>query len=171
MTRRVNCKSLAMLGTAAGIVCLSTFANLASGAERIHTRRPVGPIKVVGPKPAPALNLAAGDRVQRILGLKTSGRARVTLVVSAAASPLVDPHLGVRLKIERCSSTWREKGAAYRCPGRTRLVLADGAALGRHTLRNLARRGRNHLRLTLTLPQSAPNTLQGQSARLVYSFR
>jgi hypothetical protein len=170
MGHRANWKSLATLGTAVGIICLSTFANLASGAQRIHTRRPTGRIVVVGAKLTPAVNLAAGDRAQRVVDLKAGGRARVTLKVSAGASPLVDPRLGVRLKLERCSKAWRARGAAYKCSGRTKLVLADGPALGRHTLRKLARKGKNHLRLTLTLPASAPNALQGQSARLVYTF-
>ena len=157
------------VAAAAGLACLMTFANLASGAARIDNRRPAGRIRVVG-KLVPALGLAAGDRAQRVLELKSGGRSRATLVITAGSSPLVDPQLGVRLKIERCTKKWRAQRAAYSCAGKTFVVLADGPALGRHTLRKLARRGKSHLRVTLTLPQSAPNALQGQSAQLVYKF-
>ena len=159
------------VAAALGLAGLMTFANLASGADRIDNRRPSGRIRVIGAKLAPTLELAAGDRAERVLELKTGGRSRVKLLVTAPnASPLVDPNLGVRLRIDRCSKTWKQQGAVYSCPGRAIAVLTDGPAVGRHPLRKLAGKRKNHLRLTLTLPQSAPNALQGQNAQLVYKF-
>lgn len=162
--------AVAAIGTAAAVVCLVTFANLASGAVRIENRRPSGRIAVVGAKLAPARNLAAGDTAQRIVDLEVRRGTRATLTVSAPASPLTDRAVGVRLRIDRCPKAWRAKAGRYTCAGKVALVTADSAAVGKHALRSL-RRGRNHLRVRLTLPRSAPNALQGQSATLVYRFR
>jgi hypothetical protein len=171
---RLNGRSVTLLATAAGVVCLSTFANLASA--RIDTRGPHGRIAILHARFAPAVDLAAGDGAQRTFDLRTGGRTHVTLRVSASArsaqigSPLVDPQLGLRLAVDRCSTLWKKRGAAYKCRGKKHSVLVVGPAVGRHALRRLARRTVNHLRLTVTLPQGAPNALQGQSLRLVYKL-
>jgi len=159
----LNWKSIALAGSLAGLMA---FANLASGAARIddstHAR-----IKVVHAKFTPALNLAAGDRAQRIFDLKTRRRSRATLVVSSRTSPLAG---AVRIRVDRCAKAWRSRGATFSCKGKTVVVLSDSPALGKHALRKLSGRNANHLRLTLTLPQSAPNALQGQAAKLTYKF-
>jgi hypothetical protein len=158
--------------TAVGFACLMASASLAGGAGRIDNRLHFGHIKIVTVRLAPAVGLAAGDRDERILDLKTGGRSRVKLVVSSwPASLLVDPTLGLRLRIERCAKKWRKRGHTWSCHGRTSTVLSGAPALGRHVLRKLARRGQTHLRLTLTLPRSAPNSLQGLTAHLLYRFR
>jgi hypothetical protein len=164
-------KSVAVLSLAGAILGLIT-AGLATGAERIDNSRPAGRVRVVGAKLWPASALAAGDRVQRVLDLKTGGRRGVRLIVTARqASPLTDPKLGMRLKIERCPKAWRAKGKVFTCPARATVSLPDGPAVGVHKLRKLSGKGKNHLRLTLAVPQAASNALQGQSAALVYSFR
>jgi hypothetical protein len=77
----------------------------------------------------------------------------------------------MRLKIERCPRAWRAKSKVFTCPARATVSLPDGPAVGIHKLRKLSGKGKNHLRLTLAIPQAASNALQGQSAALVYSFR
>jgi hypothetical protein len=164
-------KSVAVLSVAGAILGLIT-AGLATGAERIDTSRPAGRVRVVGAKLWPASALAAGDRVQRVLDLKTGGRRGARLIVTTRqASPLTDPKLGVRLKIDRCPKAWRGKGRVYTCPAHATVSLREGPAVGAHKLRKLSGKGKNHLRLTLAIPQTAPNALQGQSAALRYSFR
>jgi hypothetical protein len=171
LNRARTTTSIPALATAAPLVCLIAFASLASGAARIETRRPAGRIVIVKARFAPASALAPGDRVQRVLELKTGGRARVAVTISTRKrSALLDPTLGLRVKIERCSKPWRAVGRAYACHGKTTTAVPDGPALGRHRLRKLSRRGKNHLRVTLTLPESAPTPLEGQSARLAYRF-
>jgi hypothetical protein len=165
-------KSVAVLSVAASTLGLTT-AGLATGAERIDNSRPGGRVRVVTAKLWPASALAAGDRVQRVLDLKTAGRRPARLIVTAdRASPLTDPKLGMRLKIERCPKAWRAKSrVVFTCQARTTVSLPDGPAVGVHKLRKLSANGNNHLRLILTLPPAAANALQGQSAALVYSFR
>jgi hypothetical protein len=163
--------SVAVLSVAGAILGLIT-AGLATGAERIDNSRPPGRVRVVGAKLWPASALAAGDRVQRVLDLKTGGRRGARLIVTARqASPLTDPKLGMRLKIDRCPKAWRAKSKVFTCPARATVSLTDGPAVGMHKLRKLTGKGKNHLRLTLAIPQAASNALQGQSAALVYSFR
>lgn len=154
---------------ATGFATLLTFASLASGAARIDNSRAHGLIAISHARFRPALNLVAGDRVQRVFDLRVRHRSHATLVVRAAtASTLTYVGVGVRIRIDRCSRPWRARGKTFRCRGRTVTSLRNSPALGRHTLRKLSGRRRNHLRLTLTLPSSAPNALQGQTARLVY---
>ena len=165
-------KQIATAATTTSLVLLMTFANLASGAGRIFAARPHGRIAVVGAKLAPARLVAAGDRIQRVLELRTGGRARVTLIAAAKAhSPLADTGVGLRLRVDACTKVWRRiRGGGYACRGKSTVAAAEAPALGRHVLRKLRKRGKNHLRLMLTLPQSAPNALQGQSVELVYKF-
>jgi hypothetical protein len=159
---------LSVAGASLGLIT----AGLATGAERIDNSRPTGRVRVVGAKLWPANALAAGDRAQRVLDLKTGGRRAARLIVTARqASPLTDPKLGMRLKIERCPKAWHPKGLVFTCPTRTTLSLPDGPAVGVHKLRKLGGKGKNHLRLTLAMPASAPNALQGRSAVLLYTFR
>jgi hypothetical protein len=166
-------KQIATAGAAVGLVALMAFANLASGAGRIVSTRPRGKIAVVGTKLTSARSLAAGDRVQRVLEVRTGGRMRVTLLVTAkAASPLTDRSVGLRLRVDSCAMGWRRgAGGSYTCRGKTTVAAAEAPALGRHVLRKLRKRRKNHLRLTLTLPQSAPNALQGQIVELVYKLK
>ena len=165
-------RQIGATATTAGLVVLMIFANLASGAGRIHSTRPRGKIAIVAGKLSPARLLAPGDRAQRVLELRTGGRARVTLLTAAKApSPLADRSVGLRLRVEACTKIWRRAGGGYTCRGKTTVVATDAPAVGRHVLRKLRKRGKNHLRLTLTLPQLAPNALQGRSVALTYKFR
>jgi hypothetical protein len=172
MRRKRVPRQTAAIAMTAGLTLLMIFANLASGAGRIHSTRPRGKIAIVASKLSSARTLAAGDRVQRVLELRTGGRARVTLLTAAKApSPLIDRSVGLRLRVDACTKVWRAAAGGYTCRGKTTVVAADAPAVGRHVLRKLRKWGKNHLRLTLALPQSAPSALQGQSVALVYRFR
>jgi hypothetical protein len=168
-----TCRLLAAVGIASALLTLLVFANLASGADRINSGRPRHKIAIVGSKLASAQTLAAGDRVERIFDLKTAGKARVTLFVAVKdASPLTDPRLGLRVRVDACAKAWKlAANRTYLCTAKAALTSPEAPALGRHVLKRLRKRGRNHLRLTLTLPSSAPNALEGQSAKLSYRFR
>jgi hypothetical protein len=169
-----TCRVLAAVGIAGALLMLLVFANLASGADRIDSGKPRHKIAILASKLASAQTLAAGDRVERIFDLKTAGKARVTLFVAVKqATPLTDPKLGLRVRLDACIRAWRLTAdrKRYRCKGKAALVSSEAPALGRHLLEKLRKRGRNHLRLTLTLPSSAPNALEGQSAQLIYRFR
>lgn len=129
-----------------------------------------------------ASNLAAGDTIQRAVNVKDTGSiplASVTLTTSATTSSLLntDTTNGLQMVIDKCSIAWTEGGAGppytYTCGGTTTSVLASAPVIGTNlTLSNvtLTAGTDNFLRVTLTLPSAAPNTLQGQSSVINYAF-
>ena len=78
--------------------------------------------------------------------------------------------------LDKCSVAWTETGGppyTYTCGGTTTSVLASAPVIGTNlTLSNLALTAGtdNFVRVTLTLPTVAPNTLQGQSSVIQYAF-
>jgi hypothetical protein len=126
---------------------------------------------------APALLLAPGDRVQRLVELRARGRghfAAVYLVVRVRrSSPLdIDRARGLQVELRSCSRRWRRHGASYACAGKTHVVLSRRPLVGRTKLKRLRLiPGRaNHLRLQVTLPRRSPVALQGQRTAALYSF-
>jgi spore coat-associated protein N len=129
----------------------------------------------------PGVAMAAGDRLQRTFDLRSLNDApimRVALTSHAHPSSRLDRDRanGLRLRIDRCSSAWRELRRPYRysCAGRRTQVVAWRPVIGTGMplvgLANLTRTRTAHLLLTLLLPQQAPNSLQGQRSGLTYTF-
>jgi hypothetical protein len=126
---------------------------------------------------APALLLAPGDGVQRLLRLGARGRGRfaaVYLVVRTRSHSqlALDRHRGLQVELRSCSRRWRRRGAAYTCAGRNRVVLSRRPLVGRSRLARLhLAAGRTvRLKLTVTLPRQSPPALAGQTTAVVYSF-
>jgi hypothetical protein len=128
-----------------------------------------------------ASNIAAGDTIQRAVTIRNTGTialASVTLTTSATTSSLLDTDTtnGLQMVLERCSVAWTETGGppyTYTCGGTSSTVLASAPVVGTNlTLSNLALGAGvdNFVRVTLTLPSTAPNTLQGQSSVIQYAF-
>lgn len=125
---------------------------------------------------APALLLAPGDRVQRLVDLRIRGRGRfaaVYLLVRARPHSQLDLDRtdGLQVELRSCSRRWRRHGASYACTGKRRLVLSPRPLVGRTKLRRLRlATGRTHLLLQLTLPPRSAVALQGQTTAARYSF-
>jgi spore coat-associated protein N len=129
-----------------------------------------------------ASNIAAGDTMQRSVDLKQTGTlalASIVLTTSATSSSLLDTDTtnGLQMVIDKCSVAWTEGGSApaytYTCGGTITSVLASVPVIGTNlTLNNITLTAGtdNFLRVTLTLPSAAPNTLQGKSSTIQYSF-
>jgi Zn-dependent alcohol dehydrogenase len=128
-----------------------------------------------------ASNLAAGDTIQRSVDVKNTGSislASVTLSTAATTSSLLDTDTtnGLQMVIDKCSVAWTETGGppyTYTCGGTTSTVVASVPVIGTNlALSNLSLGANvdNFLRVTLTLPSGAPNTLQNQSSVIQYSF-
>jgi hypothetical protein len=128
-----------------------------------------------------ASGLAAGDSVQRTVNVKNTGTidmSAVTLSTSATTSSLLDTDAtnGLQMVISQCSVPWTEAGGpayTYSCTGSTTSTLASRPLIGS----NLSLSGltvtpgtNNYLRVTLTLPSSAPDTLQNQSSVITFAF-
>ena len=174
--------SIAVLGSAASIAGLGTFATFTSSTSASHTIASgtlslTAPVSRLGTGASP---IAAGDTMQRAIDLSYSGTisfGSVTLTTSATSSSLLDTDAtnGLQIAIDKCSQAWTESGPpyTYTCGGSTSSVLASRALIGSAiALSNLTLTAgsTDHLRVTVTLPSSADNTLQNKSSAIDYTF-
>jgi len=174
--------SVAVLGSAASIAGLGTFATFTSSTSASHTIASgtlslTAPVSRLGTGASP---IAAGDTMQRAIDLSYSGTisfGSVTLTTSATSSSLLDTDAtnGLQIAIDKCSQAWTESGPpyTYTCGGSTSSVLASRALIGSAiALSNLTLTAgsTDHLRVTVTLPSSADNTLQNKSSTIDYTF-
>jgi len=174
--------SIAVLGSAASIAGLGTFATFTSSTSTSHTIASgtlslTTPVSRLGTGASP---IAAGDTMQRAIDLSYSGTisfGSVTLTTNATSSSLLDTDAtnGLQIAIDKCSQAWTESGPpyTYTCGGSTSSVLASRALIGSAiALSNLTLTAgsTDHLRVTVTLPSSADNTLQNKSSAIDYTF-
>ena len=174
--------SIAVLGSAASIAGLGTFATFTSSTSTSHTIASgtlslTAPVNRLGTGASP---IAAGDTMQRAIDLSYSGTisfGSATLTTSATSSSLLDTDAtnGLQIAIDKCSQAWTESGPpyTYTCGGATSSVLASRALIGSAiALSNLtlAAGSTDHLRVTVTLPSSADNTLENKSSTIDYTF-
>jgi spore coat-associated protein N len=174
--------SIAVLGSAASIAGLGTFATFTSSTSASHTivsgtLSLTAPVSRLGTGASP---IAAGDTMQRAIDLSYSGTisfGSATLTTSASSSSLLDTDAtnGLQIAIDKCSQAWTESGPpyTYTCGGSTSSVLASRALIGSAiALSNLTLTAgsTDHLRVTVTLPSSADNTLQNKSSTIDYTF-
>jgi len=182
--------TIAVLGAAASIAGLGTYATFTSTTSQNHTISSGTVTIALGATGAStnrlnigASGLAPGDTIQRSVDLINSGSldlASVTLTTTAAPSSLLDTDAtnGLQMVIDRCSNAWTEGGVApaytYTCSGATSTVLASRAVVGSNlTLSNLSALTNgvtDHLRVTLSFPSAAPNSFQNQSSTIQYTF-
>ena len=174
--------SIAVLGSAASIAGVGTFATFTSSTSVSHTIASgtlslTAPFSRLGTGASP---IAAGDTMQRAIDLSYSGTisfGSATLTTNATSSSLLDTDAtnGLQIAIDKCSAAWTESGPpyTYTCGGSTSTVLASRALIGADVaLSNLTLTAgsTDHLRVTITLPSGAGNTLQNQSSTITYAF-
>jgi hypothetical protein len=159
--------------TSAAAAYSSGTVNIALGATGAVTNRLT----------VPAANLVPGDTIQRAADLSNTSTAAlpVTLTtIAAAPSTLLDSSaaMGLQMVIDRCPAAWTEAGVSpaytYTCSGTITSVLASRPVIGANlALSNLTAGGPgivDHLRVTLTFPVGADNTLQGLSSTVTFAF-
>ena len=174
--------SIAVLGSAASIAGLGTFATFTSSTSASHTIASgtlslTAPVNRLGTGASP---IAAGDTMQRAIDLSYSGTisfGSATLTTSATSSSLLDTDAtnGLQIAIDKCSQAWTESGPpyTYTCGGSTSSVLASRALIGSSIALSsltLTAGSTDHLRVTVTLPSSADNTLENKSSTIDYTF-
>src|SRR6188508_2615669 len=180
--------TIAVLGAAASIAGLGTYATFTSTTSQGHAISS-GTVTIALGATGAATNrlnigasgLAPGDTIQRSVDLLNSGSldlASVTLTTSASPTSLLDTDTtnGLQMVIDKCSVAWTESGPpyTYTCGGTTSSVVASRPVIGSNlALSNLGTTtagATDHLRVTLTLPSGAGNTLQNQSSTITYAF-
>jgi predicted ribosomally synthesized peptide with SipW-like signal peptide len=180
--------TLAILGAAASVAGLGTYATFTSSTSQSHAISS-GTVTIALGATGAATNrlnigasaLAPGDTIQRSVDLTNSGSldlASVTLTTTASPSSLLDTDAtnGLQMVIDKCSVAWTESGPpyTYTCGGSTTSLVASraviGAGISLGSLAALTAGGIDHMRVTLTLPSGAGNTLQNQSSTIGYAF-
>jgi spore coat-associated protein N len=182
--------SFALLGSAAGIAGLGTYATFTSSTPAQAQVLGAGTVSIQLGANGTAANrldvgasgLFPGDTIQRAVDLTSSGTngglAAITLTTSASPSSLLDTDKtnGLQLKVDSCSLPWAESGLpyTYTCPGTAQAVLASrpvvGADLALDHLTSLTAGGTDHLRTTVSLPQTAGDSFQGVSSSIGFVF-
>jgi predicted ribosomally synthesized peptide with SipW-like signal peptide len=180
--------SLAVLGAAASIAGLGTFATFTSSTSASQTvSSGTVTIGVGAPGPANRLtvgasNVAAGDTIQRAFDLSNTGSidlASTSFSTAATTSTALDTDTtnGLQMVVDKCSQAWTESGPpyTYTCGGTTSSVVASrpvvGSNISMSNVSDLLTTGTtDHLRLTLTLPSAAPNSLESLSSTIQYTF-
>jgi len=126
---------------------------------------------------APALLLAPGDRVQRLVELRARGRGHFAAVylsvrIRRTSRLARDRRHGLQVQLRSCSRRWRHRGRSYACDGKIRVVLSRRPLAGRSRLVRLGLVGGHtaHLKLVVRLPGASTRALAGQTTRVVYSF-
>ena len=121
-----------------------------------------------------AANLAAGDSLQRQLGLTNVGTKAVAAaavqVAPARSSPL---NSGLTVQVDRCSVAWVASGKALACHGKqTSLTgaLAPSSKQISLALAGLKPKATAWLRVTVKLAAGSSATQQGVSTTLTYTF-
>ena len=180
--------SVAILGAAAGVASLATFASFTSSTAAQAQSLTSGTVSITlgtaNRLTVGATNLVPGDTIQRAVDITNNGSAgtssvgSVSLTTTASPSSLLDTDTtnGLQMVVDKCSVAWTESGPpyTYTCGGTTTSVLASRAVIGNNialsNMSSITAGNTDHLRVTLTLPAAAGNTLQGQSSTLSYVF-
>jgi len=182
--------SFAVLGAAASLAGLGTFATFTSSTSASQSIQS-GTVSITLGATGPAnrltigaSNVLPGDTIERAVDLINNGSASaddlssIQLTTTASPSSLLDTDAtnGLQMVIDACSVPWTEAGPpfTYTCSGATSSVLASRAVIGANialsNLTSLTTGSTDHLRVTLTLPSVAGNTLQGLSSSISYTF-
>lgn len=180
--------SIALLGgtaAVAGIGTYATFTDSTSASQAVDSGVVDVSLGAVGSDnrlTVAAADIHPGDTIQRAFKLSNASSdtmASITLTTTATTSSALDTDTtgGLQMVIERCSVAWTESGSSpaftYTCSGTTSSVLASRPVIGSDlALSNLTLTpgATDNLRLTLSLPSSAGNSLQGQASVVQYTF-
>ena len=184
--------SFAVVGVAAAMAGLGTFATFTSSTSASHTISSgtvsinLGSTGAANRLTVGASNVVPGDTIQRAADLINNGKGSsdnlsgIVLTTTASPTSLLDTDAtnGLQMSIDKCSVAWTETGTApaynYTCSGTTSTVVASRAVIGANLplagLASLTTGSTDHLRVTLTLPAAAPNTMQGLTSTIAYNF-
>ena len=186
-TARKVLGSLGVIGAAAAVAGMGTFGSFTDSTTPLDASVTSGTLSLDLNKanstvtlPMTATTFVPGDSISRSISLVNSGDlgfSSISMVTTAITSSLLDTDKanGLQLSLTSCPVAWTEtvvnKVATYSCANPT--TLANGPAVASTTLptlASLAAKGTDHLVVTLSLPGTAGNDLQGKTSALSVSF-
>jgi Camelysin metallo-endopeptidase len=188
-TTRKVVGSLAIAGTAAAVAGLGTFGTFTDSTTPVATTVQTGTldINLNVPSggysiPVTTSNFVPGDSITRAVNLSNDGSTALSSVTlaSVAAAPSIlttDTTNGLQLSVKSCSAPWTQgpnpSVPTYTCSGTTSTLYAGPAVANNVQLPNpasLASKGVDYLTFSVSLPTSADNSFQKQSASLSLTF-
>jgi spore coat-associated protein N len=176
--------SIAAAAFAVALVGVGAFAEWSTSVSKSQTVT-AGDVDLTAPGTnqltVAATGVAPGDTIQRQLDLVNSGSLdlrSVTLGSSAGATPptlFSDTTNGLQLTVISCDQAWTGASAPYTCGGTATAVYSGPASISPASeeagdLAAATAGGTDFLLFQLTLPTTAPNTMQGQSVTIDYTF-
>jgi spore coat-associated protein N len=189
--------SLGALGSAAGIAGLGTFATFTSTTSASQTVT-AGTVAITLGTAGTATNrltisatgIVPGDTISRAVDLTNASSdplGSVSVTTTAPTSSLLntDTTNGLKMTVQRCSIAWTESATfapayTYTCSGSTYVLGTSGVSGGVAVIQSAATLSGlsalssgtsvDHLLVTLYLPLTAPNTMQGLTSTIQYAF-
>jgi len=185
-TARKVVGSLGVIGAAAAVAGMGTFGSFTDSSTPVATTIQSGTLNIDVTQqgfavPVTTAGFVPGDSLTRAVNLVNSGNVAlgsVTLNTTVGAPSVLttDTTNGLQLAVKSCSVPWTQAGTAtaatYTCSG-TERVLGSGPAVSNITLNNpasLAAGATDYLTFAVSLPTTAGNTFQGQTAALSLVF-
>ena len=185
-TARKVVGSLGVIGAAAAVAGMGTFGSFTDSSTPVATTIQSGTLNIDVTQqgfavPVTTTGFVPGDSLTRAVNLVNSGNVAlgsVTLNTTVGTPSILttDTTNGLQLAVKSCSVPWTQAGTAtaatYTCSG-TERVLGSGPAVSNITLNNpasLAAGATDYLTFAVSLPTTAGNTFQGQSAALSLVF-
>lgn len=178
--------SFGVLGAAVAVAGLGTFGSFTDSTTPIATEVATGTVSIDVTQPGVTIPLTtsgflAGDSMSRAVDLVNDGTAALSGIslASTATVPSVlttDTTDGLQLTVRSCSAAWTQAGPAsaptYSCSGTAGTLLTGPAVVDSPLagVASLQAGGVDHLLLTVSLPNSAGNSFQGQSSTLGLTF-
>jgi hypothetical protein len=183
--------SLAIAGTAAAVAGLGTFGTFTDSTAPVATTVQTGTVDINLNQPTGAVaipvstnNFVPGDSITRAVNLSNDGTSALSTVTLTSASTSTVPSAlttdtvhGLQLTVKACPVAYTQGGTAtaptYTCSGTERSLFSGPAASSNIAISNAASlnpKGIDHLTFSISLPSSADNTFQKQSASLSLTF-
>jgi spore coat-associated protein N len=176
--------SIAAASFAATLIGVGAYAEWSTSVSKSQTVT-AGSVELTAPGTnqlvVAATNVAPGDTIQRQLDLVNSGSidlGSVTLGSAGGATPptiFTDTTNGLQLSLSGCDEAWTGASAPYTCAGTSTAVYSGPASISPASdvtadLASATAGGTDHLLFQLSLPTTAPNSMQGQSVTIDYTF-
>ena len=180
-TARKVIGSLGVIGAAAAVAGLATFGTFTDSTTPVNATIDSGTLSItatqVGTLPLTVSGFVPGDSMTRAVTLANDGDlsfGSLTLGASVTTSSVLTTDFvnGLRKSVRSCDVAWTESGNTYTCASGEK-VLGSGPVMANVDLAGsaaLAAQGTDHLAYTISLPTTADNTFQGQSAALSLTF-
>ena len=185
-TARKVVGSLGVIGAAAAVAGMGTFGSFTDSSTPVATTIQSGTLNIDVTQqgfavPVTTAGFVPGDSLTRAVNLVNSGNVALGSVAlnTTVTTPSIlttDTTNGLQLAVKSCSVPWTQAGTAtaatYTCSSGER-VLASGPAVSNLTLSNpasLAAGATDYLTFAVSLPTTAGNPFQGQSAALSLVF-